>query len=82
MKEMRRASRVLAWKLQQKRLFGRPSYRWKDNIKTNIKKVAWKYTALISCDDGSHLRVQQEFPGCWRRYVLKKTLLNGIDQYK
>jgi hypothetical protein len=40
MEEMRHTHRVLAWKPQEKRRFGRPRYRWKDNIKVNIKEVA------------------------------------------
>jgi hypothetical protein len=31
--------RVLVWKLEEKRMFGRPSRRWEDNIKMDLQEV-------------------------------------------
>jgi hypothetical protein len=37
--ERRRVYRVLVGKLEEKRQFGRPKYRWEDNIKMNLQEV-------------------------------------------
>ena len=37
--ERRRVYRVLVGKLEGKRQFGRPKYRWEDNIKMDLQEV-------------------------------------------
>jgi hypothetical protein len=39
MGERRGVYRVLVWKPERKRPFGRPRRRWKDNIKMNLQEV-------------------------------------------
>ena len=39
MGEMRGAYRILVWKPEGKRTFGRPRRRWEDNIKMDLQEV-------------------------------------------
>jgi hypothetical protein len=39
--EKRNASRILVRKPEGKRPLGRPRHRWEDNIKIDLKKIAW-----------------------------------------
>jgi hypothetical protein len=42
MGEMRGAYRVLVGKSEGKGLFGRPSLRWEDGIKMDLREVGWE----------------------------------------
>jgi hypothetical protein len=49
-REMIKANKILVGKPEQKRPFGRPRRRWKDNIKTNLREmvregVEWMHLA-------------------------------------
>jgi hypothetical protein len=39
--EGRGAYRILVWKLEGKRPFGRPRHRWEDNIKIDFQELGW-----------------------------------------
>jgi len=34
--------------------FGRPKYKWKDNIKIEIKEVKWKWAEFICIRNGNY----------------------------
>jgi hypothetical protein len=39
---MRNLSSVLVGKPEGKRPFGRPRYRWEDNIRMDLREIVWK----------------------------------------
>ena len=41
MGDNRGAYRVLVWRPERKRTFGRPRRRWEDNIKINLQEMGW-----------------------------------------
>jgi hypothetical protein len=43
MGKMRVTYRVLVGKPKGRRPYGRPRYRWEDNIKMNFEEVGWGY---------------------------------------
>jgi hypothetical protein len=51
MGEIRNVHKILVGKLEGKGLLGRPSRRWEDNIRTDLRE--------IGCE-GMHLRFQQK----------------------
>lgn len=48
MKEMKNAYEKLVGKLQSKRPLGRPSYRWEDTIKNDLKEIWFEYVDWIN----------------------------------
>jgi hypothetical protein len=53
------AYRILVEKPQRKRPFGRPTHRWEDNIKMDLKETEWKFVDWIHLvqdrDSGWHM---------------------------
>ena len=66
MKQSRNAYRVLVGKSLRKRPFGRPRYRWKDNIKLDLREVG--------CDHGDW-KVLTKDRDQWRAYVRAAMIL-------
>jgi hypothetical protein len=42
MVDIRNAYNILVRKLEGKRQFGRPSCRWEDNIRINLREIRWE----------------------------------------
>jgi hypothetical protein len=40
--ERRGAYRILVWKPEGKRPFGRPRHRWEDNVKMELREMGWE----------------------------------------
>jgi hypothetical protein len=53
LEKRRGAYRVLVGKPQGKREFGRPRYRWKDNVKLDLKEIGWEN---VDCSGLAHDR--------------------------
>ena len=65
MGEKRGVYRVLVWKPEGKRPFGRPRRRWEDNIKMNLQEVG--------CEGMDWIELAQDRDG-WR--VLVNSVMN------
>jgi hypothetical protein len=44
---MKNAYKIVVAKAERKRPLGRPTHRWEDSIKTNLKEVLWKSVDCI-----------------------------------
>jgi hypothetical protein len=51
-REKRNASRILVGKPEGKKKLGRPTCRWQDNVKMNVREVGWVWTGLIKLKIG------------------------------
>jgi hypothetical protein len=48
--EMKNAYKIFVGKSEGKRLLGRSTYRWKDNVKMNVEEIGWKGVVWIHLD--------------------------------
>jgi hypothetical protein len=64
MGEMRNTYRILVGKPEENKPLGRPSRRWEDNIRIDIREVGWEIVDWIHLpqyrDTVMNCRVQQE----------------------
>jgi hypothetical protein len=42
MGKMRNVNKILVWKPEGKRTFGRPKCRWEDSNRVNLKEICWE----------------------------------------
>jgi hypothetical protein len=68
-REVRNAYKMSMGKPERKRPFGKPRYRWEDNIKMDLGEIV---SQLHSSGSGNE-------PSVWQ--LVKKTLLHAVSQF-